>query len=298
MISTTFSLDENKLVFYSTYKEYAKIDFILFDLNTSLGAFNWWMSFNNNQYHEWILDSKYINHSSGFNLKGYLKEELVIDEIFQFKEIDNRFKFSNPGNELTYSSWFSLVYDREYDKYGLSFDSNDVVYDLGANVGAYSMWALYNNVKQVYAFEPTPNNISCLIKTFNKYPNIQIFDKAISDKNETCQFFTFPHSVCNSLCYTEGNPINIESINLEDFINQNNLLSPTIIKCDIEGTEYKFINSLSDTFFNSIKFIIIEFHLNSDNKIWSLISKFLNLGFNTSIIGQTNNSMGTLIIKK
>ncbi len=75
---------------------------------------------------------------------------------------------------------------------------------MGANVGVYSMWALYNNVKQVYAFEPTPNNVSCLIKTFNKYPNIQIFDKAISDKNETCQFFTFPYSVCNSLCYTEG----------------------------------------------------------------------------------------------
>lgn len=298
MISTTFSLDENKLIFYSTYKEHVKIDLILFDLNTSLGASNYWISLGNSQYCEWILDSKYINHSSGFNLKGYLKEELVIDEIFQFKEIDNRFKFSNPGNELTYGSWFSLVYDREYDKYGLSFDSNDVVYDLGANVGAYSMWALYNNVKQVYAFEPTPNNVSCLIKTFNKYPNIQIFDKAISDKNETCQFFTFPHSVCNSLCYTEGNPIDIESINLEDFINQNNLLPPTIIKCDIEGTEYKFINSLSDTFFNSIKFIIIEFHLNSDNKIWSLISKFLNLGFNISIIGQTNNSMGTLIIKK
>ena len=34
MISTTFSLDENKLMFYSTYKEHVKIDFILFSGST------------------------------------------------------------------------------------------------------------------------------------------------------------------------------------------------------------------------------------------------------------------------
>ena len=51
------------------------------------------------------------------------------------------------------------------DKPCLSITDQDVVYDLGANYGTFSMWA--RNAKQVYSFEPTPSSsIPSLEDTF------------------------------------------------------------------------------------------------------------------------------------
>ena len=132
--------------------------------------------------------------------------------------------------------------------------------------------------------------------------NITIFDKAISDIEMDKIFYTYRHSVSNTLTNNNNydDMITVSCINLENFIKEYNLLHPTIIKCDIEGAEYDFINSLTDDFFNGIHTFIVEFHNNDDERVLELIKKFLNLQFSIKLSKNINlnNNMGTFIAKK
>jgi FkbM family methyltransferase len=163
------------------------------------------------------------------------------------------------------------------------------------------------NVKQIYAFEPTPDVFDCLTRTFENNKKISIFDKAISSEDKVSSFYVHTSSVSNGLFIgylnrlnTELNTIDVECVNLENFILNNSLLPPTIIKCDIEGSEYDFIKSLSDSFFISIRLFIVEFHQNTHSQLFEIISKLLNQGFSIEMCVGSNTTMdtGTIIAKK
>ena len=303
MIEVTYTPEIHKFKVKSHFSEWVRLTFSVVDLNTNLGVTGWWMHIYPQEELEYQLSSYDVSpdyfkadYFSGFKLKAFRDDELIFNQVYQYKKEDKKFQFFSNEKEISFGSWEQLVHK---DDFKTKYYPEDIVYDLGANVGVYSMWALYNGVKQVYAFEPTPFNVDCLQKTFAWDSNIAIFPKAISNNNEIKTFYLQPHSVCNSLYNTNGIPIEVECINLEDFVKENNLLLPTIVKCDIEGSEYDFIESVSDDFLRNIRVFIIEYHLNEEGKkIWNVIKRFLNLGYKIELGGNTENPMGTLIMEK
>jgi FkbM family methyltransferase len=298
MLNVNYDLETNTVKMVSNSPEQLLITFSVIDLNTNLGVTGWWSSLDPYGGTEWHLPPEYISadYFSGFKLKGFKDGELILDQTYQYKKEDKRFQFVSNDKEISFGPWESLMYKNQHK---IKYNSEDVVYDLGANFGAYSMWILHNGVKQVYAFEPTSFNVKCLEETFKWDTNITIFPKAISSKKSIQTFYIKKHSVGNSLHYTEGIPVDIECINLEEFVKENNLLPPTIIKCDIEGAEYDFVSSTSDKFFDTVREVIIEYHLNKNsNKLWGLIEKFLNLGYKVELDGNTKNDQGTFLLKK
>lgn len=297
MINIEYDYSINKFTFSSSFDKEMLVDFIAIDLNTNLACAAWWTYFPPYGNGNFNLPTEYINDLSGVEVNAYYNKELIHTSKHQWKKLDNRFKFVAPKEELSFGSWYNLVCNDEYES---QFSENDVIYDLGANFGVYTMWALYHNVKQVYAFEPTPKNVECLKETFKFDNNVTIFDKAIGAKDEQVTFYITPHSVGNSIYVTSGTPIEVECINLENFINQNNLLPPTIVKCDIEGSEYDFIESLTEDFFKTIHTFIIEFHHNDNNKVWNLIKKLLNLEYNIQVAknNKIDSEMSTFIARK
>ena len=67
---------------------------------------------------------------------------------------------------------------------------DDAIYDIGANVGAYSLYAgkkIKGGKGQVYAFEPEPYNRSLLEKNIdlNAYSNIECIGKGVSNHSGT-----------------------------------------------------------------------------------------------------------------
>ena len=55
-----------------------------------------------------------------------------------------------------------------------SFKKNSVFYDIGANMGVYSLYAAISSKVRVYSFEPESLNFSCL--------NLNISDNRFNDK--------------------------------------------------------------------------------------------------------------------
>ena len=281
------------------------LNYYLADLDSNLTFSNGWINFPPFGYCD--IDISYFNGPLGFRIYIYEGDELIYTQDYYWsEELPQNYFYSNP-RDVQYGSWESLQFHDDYEGL-IEFKETDVVYDLGANVGVFTKWLLnkFNNIEHIYAFEPTPHLVGYMNKTFSIYPNVTIFNKAISNKNKTAVFQTFQNSVSNTLIdfddknHTYSGGVEVECVNLEQFINQNNLLQPTLLKIDIEGSEYDLVNSSSDEFLSNIPKIILEFHRNYDGEVWSIIKRLLNLDFKVKVVpnNYVDHPMGTIIFTK
>ncbi|MCW8091974.1 MupA/Atu3671 family FMN-dependent luciferase-like monooxygenase [Alteromonas sp. ASW11-130] len=80
--------------------------------------------------------------------------------------------------------------DEIYFKHGIEIGPGDVVMDVGANVGAFTMAAQQRQpLAQFFAFEPIPQTFSALKKNFeHRNINGRLFNCGISNKPETATF--------------------------------------------------------------------------------------------------------------
>jgi len=129
----------------------------------------------------------------------------------------------------------------------------DVFFDIGANIGYYSMLASskVKNTGKVYSFEPDINNISILEKNIelNNISNIKIIKKAISDKTGFVNFKSSDISKGDSAISKneDKNNISVPSVTLDDFDSQVGVY-PNIIKLDVEGAEIMALKGASGLF--------------------------------------------------
>jgi FkbM family methyltransferase len=129
----------------------------------------------------------------------------------------------------------------------------DVVIDLGANIGYFTLLAakLVGPTGKVFAFEPEPKNFSYLKKNveLNNYTNVIIEQKAVSNYNGETKLFICPydsgHHTINRPngieAYRLGRSGEITSIDIEVVTLDNYLRNKTdrvdVIKIDVEGAE-------------------------------------------------------------
>lgn len=130
----------------------------------------------------------------------------------------------------------------------------DVVVDLGANIGYFTLLAakLVGKKGKVYAFEPEPRNYNYLLKNIelNGYDNVFAVQKAVSDKKGKTKLYICPydtgHHTINQyggikaykpdFANDEKEFVEVEKIALDDFLKD--MEQPIdVIKMDVEGAE-------------------------------------------------------------
>lgn len=158
------------------------------------------------------------------------------------------------------------------------FSRGDVLVDIGANVGMYTIWAARTRGVRVYAFEPESQNYALLNK--NIYAN-QLVDRvtaygiALSDHTG----FSLLHLgqfMAGGSCHTfdEKFDFKLEPLNpvfsqgcyattLDKMVKTGVIPAPTHIKIDVDGLEHKVLaggkNTLADP---GLKSILIEINQN------------------------------------
>lgn len=201
--------------------------------------------------------------------------------------------------DCSYSPYQTFFND-EYFLSKFSIKDDDIVYDLGANVGAFSLACSNYDIKKIYAFEPVEFTFNYLKYNCEKYgKNVTCFNKAITkdfDKLIMSGDSSVDFSLTNLNLSTR---ITCQTINLEKFVHLNNLELPTYLKVDIEGSEYIFFENTSDDFFKNVHSIFFEFHFNDGNNVQKIIDRFKNLGYklicNDNVL---NHHMGTVYFIK
>ncbi len=88
--------------------------------------------------------------------------------------------------------WLGTYEAEEQKWFAERVKNGDVVYDIGANVGIYTLLAsrLVGNEGKVYAFEPLPENIEFLKKhlVLNDCRNTEVVESAVSVRSGTTHF--------------------------------------------------------------------------------------------------------------
>lgn len=153
-----------------------------------------------------------------------------------------------------------------------SMSDSDILWDVGANVGMYTLWAAKNRGVKVYAFEAESQNYALL--TQNIFLNelsesIKWFNAAIGDRvgaGELGLTEFMPGSSCHQFDVAadwQGKPKNFEAkqpcfVFTIDWLMENcGLPQPTHIKIDIDGLEPKVIYGAIRTLRN-VKSMLIE----------------------------------------
>lgn len=285
-----------------------RFDYSIIDLDTNLCFTRGWIALPPKCTHQISLWETILPVVNKLGIKVQLFEDnqlVYSQDYYTSEDLPQNYFYNNPL-DIQFGSWHSLANEGEYNGL-LTISDEDVIYDLGANIGVFTKWILNQaNVKHVYAFEPTPELIGYMGKTFEGHPNVTLFDKAIAGEDMVAKFFTFENSVSNTLLDFDGKNenykgyIEVECVNLEQFIKSYQLLPPTIIKMDIESAEYNSIENLSDEFLLSVNQFILEYHENFNGEIWNVIKRFLDLGFKVKVKpgDDLNYKMGTVVFTK
>ena len=175
-----------------------------------------------------------------------------------------------------------------------SFQKNEIFFDIGANIGVYSIFAGLINSSKVFSFEPESNNYQVLMQniiTNELHDVITPFQIGISDKTEltNLNLNSFSaglshHTVGkNALNHTDLKPIKSKykqglfSSTLDDLCLKWGLPIPSHIKIDVDGIENKIISKsekiLSSSFLKSVLIEINENRL-EDKKIIETMKNF------------------------
>ena len=116
-----------------------------------------------------------------------------------------------------------------------------VVYDIGANVGFYSLLAsvLVGSPGHVYSFEPFPGNLCELKKhlELNHVRNCTVFGVAVSSVDGEAAFDPSADRCMGHLAATGA--LRVRTVALDTLIRQQGLRLPSLMKIDIEGAEYE-----------------------------------------------------------
>ena len=151
---------------------------------------------------------------------------------------------------------------------------DDVLFDVGANIGIYSVYAALRNIKaMVYAFEPEYSNLHQLKQNIinnNLHEKVVPFAFAISDQTGLSylhiQDFTSGAALSTENKQTINNTFGKEVVWKEgiatfslDCISENIDIQPDLIKIDVDGNENKILNGGGKVFSNKkLRSIIIE----------------------------------------
>jgi FkbM family methyltransferase len=157
--------------------------------------------------------------------------------------------------------WLGLYERKKQRLISQEVRPNAVFYDVGANVGFYSLLAsqLVNGGK-VFAFEPCPKNLAYLKQhlVLNRVTNTEVLPLAVSDNNGTACFDVEGTGSMGHLS-SEGS-IAVQTATLDSLVEQGKILPPDYIKMDIEGGELAALRGASATFQNYRPVLFLATH--------------------------------------
>ncbi|MES1198081.1 MAG: FkbM family methyltransferase [Chitinophagaceae bacterium] len=154
--------------------------------------------------------------------------------------------------------------DEIYLPKGYEINTKDVVFDIGANIGVFSLYASSKarDVK-VYSFEPFPSNADYFEKNFRESDvnNIYFFRGAVASKSEKRKLNvseSWIKHVLNEKNEENEMYIDVECISLDEAFCK--IEKCDLLKIDCEGSEYEILYSAKPETINKINKIVGEFH--------------------------------------
>lgn len=202
-------------------------------------------------------------------------------------------KLSN-GINLTYGKILDLSavpvtveiwYERIYNPDGYSIDQGDLVFDIGANVGNFAMYAVKTGASRVVAFEPVQKNYELMLKNIqnNNMPQVEAHMLAVDGDSGVVTMHMSEVDTAHSItheAFDQQGDISVEAVTIEQFCQKHSISKIDFLKVDCEGAEYQIFEKISDQMLGLINKVAIEHHerfVHRDHK--EISDRLKNAGF-------------------
>jgi FkbM family methyltransferase len=124
----------------------------------------------------------------------------------------------------------------------------DVVYDIGANVGFYTLLSsvIVGDAGTVYSFEPSPDNLQELRRhlELNHIKNCTVIDAAVSSADGEA-VFDLSDDRCTGHLAVNGS-LRVRTLMLDGLVSRREIRPPNLMKIDIEGAELECLRGASN----------------------------------------------------
>jgi FkbM family methyltransferase len=174
------------------------------------------------------------------------------------------------------------------------FRRADILVDVGANVGMYTIWAAATRGVEVFAFEPEAQNYALLNRNilFNGLQQrVRAYCIGLSDTAGLTQLH-MANVTAGDSCHALGEAIDYKyeplpvaftqgsmAARLDDLVGAGQIPTPNHIKIDVDGIEPKVVAGARETLKNkAVRSALIELNLNlADHR--DLVRELSDLGF-------------------
>jgi FkbM family methyltransferase len=180
---------------------------------------------------------------------------------------------------------------RKYDYFGYRVTAGDVVVDIGANIGTFSLYAAkLCGAERVLSFEPFPDNYGLLCKNVeqNQLGNVTCVNQAVAGKGGRRIMALDPadpgsHSLIKGAF---DRTVEVECCTLGDVFEKFALTRIDYLKMDCEGAEYEILEG-STSRLPQISRISMETHTTLHRKAEDLRKLLRTFGFDVRLFGDS-----------
>jgi FkbM family methyltransferase len=199
--------------------------------------------------------------------------------------------------EFVYQEIFEA---NSYLRHGITINEGDCIFDVGANIGLFTLWATQNSQNvEVYAFEPIPPVFELLrLNTEIHSLNVKLFNVGLSDEVRSDPFTYYPYAsvlsgrfadaveereIVKSVLNQQGVAIQETTVSEEeidellverlkseqftcqlrtisDVINEYSIEQIDFLKIDVEKSEMDVLAGILAEDWQKIKQIVVELH--------------------------------------
>jgi FkbM family methyltransferase len=208
-------------------------------------------------------------------VRAHLSENLA--PIFEQNAGIGTLKFFCPGMAPVMRALTLMTKEPETLEWIDGIEKTDVLWDIGANVGVYSLYAALRGLT-VYAFEPGPGNyyllsrnvevngfgerISSFCLAFNDETRFDSFYMSTTDLGGACSSFGEAIDFKGET-YTAKFKQSMLGFTIDEFIRQFKPPFPNHLKIDVDGIEKKIVKGASETLSDPrLKSVLIELNVN------------------------------------
>ena len=152
----------------------------------------------------------------------------------------------------------------EYKTQNFQIKNNDVIIDVGAHIGLFSLYASqFCKTGSIYSFEPVKENYDLFLENIqmNSLKQIKPFNLAVSSSNSDITLYLNEDESGHSMFSESLKSITAKSTSLQKFFDDNHIQNCNFLKLDCEGTEYEILETLPISYFKKIEKIVIEYHM-------------------------------------
>ena len=185
----------------------------------------------------------------------------------------------------------------------------DVFYDIGANVGFFTIIAArcVGQNGRVIAFEPVPENVALIRKNIrlNNSDNVEVIQKAVSSVSGEGELLLSHYSGGSVLSEIDSPPpdlkdsISIDIVSIDELVRNGDIPAPTLVKIDVEGAEHDVLLGMRETIQKHQPVVIYEV---DDSKQESLERKkeqcatfFSEMGYQVQSLEDSYPEIGWLV---